>query len=287
MKHRARLALLGCLVLLLARAPAFAFGEDAGNPILDTFNIQLGTFFYGTGTTISLNGTASLNGATVSTGGTPIDLEHTLGVQNASRFRLDAYVRFTRHQRLRIMYFDASRSSSRTLDRTFTFGNATYPVGTTAYSQNGVSVTALSYEYDFIVGENFSLGAALGINRLNYNLAISATTFSPSNPSVPVYFNQKAAADGPLPLIGLSAIWRVTPAFYLTAIAQGLKVTVNPYSGTLQNYGMTANWQPLKNFGLGFGYDFFSLRAGVDGHNFNGNLNWRYSGPRVFFSASF
>jgi hypothetical protein len=90
-----------------------------------------------------------------------------------------------------------------------------------------------------------------------------------------------------MPLIGLSAIWRVTSWFYFTALAQGLKVTVNPYSGTLQNYGMTATWQPFKHFGVGGGYDYFSLRAGVNDPKFTGNLDWRYSGPRVFFSASF
>jgi hypothetical protein len=100
-------------------------------------------------------------------------------------------------------------------------------------------------------------------------------------------YNDKASGDGPMPMVGLAAIWRVTPWFYFTALAQGLKITINPYSGTLQNYGLTATWQPFTHFGFGGGYDYFSLRASVNSHDFNGNLDWRYNGPRVFFSASF
>jgi hypothetical protein len=203
------------------------------------------------------------------------------------RFRLDAYWRFTKHQRLRVMYFNADRSSTRTLDRTFTFGNVTYPVSASVTAHNGVSITALAYEYDFIVRENFSLGASIGIHNFNYSLGISGTAVSPTTAGMPVSFFERASADGPMPLIGLSAIWRITPSFYLTALAQGLKVTVNPYSGSLQNYGLTATWQPFRNFGVGAGYDYFLLRASVDSHTFNGRLDWRYSGPRVFLSASF
>jgi hypothetical protein len=279
-KHRAKPVLLCGLVLLLGKAPAFAFDSEPGNPILDRFNIDVGTFFYGTGTTISLNGT-------LGTVGTPIDVEHALGFRNANRFRLDAYWRITKHQRLRLMYFDANRHTGGTLDRTFTYGDDTFPVAATVSSQNNVRLTALSYEYDFIVRDNFSLGATLGIHNFNYSLSISATTTTPTAPYMPVAHYQKASADGPLPLIGMSAIWRLTPTFYFTALAQGLKVTVNPYSGALQNYGVTATWQPFKNFGVGGGYDYFLLTASADAHRFNGSLDWRYSGPRVFFSASF
>jgi hypothetical protein len=267
-------------VLLIGTVPAFASDENSGNPILDTFNLDVGTFFYGSGTTIELDGAFG-------TRGTSIDAERTLNLENASRFRLDAYWRFTKHQRLRLMYFNADRHVDHTLDRTFTYGDTTFPSGATVSTQNNVSIAALSYEYDFIVSKNFLLGASFGIHNFRYSLGISTTTTTPTAPNMPVSSYQNASADGPLPLIGLATIWRVTPWFYFTGIAQGLKVTVNPYSGTLQNYGFTANWQPFKHFGIGGGYDYFSMRASVNAHTFNGNLNWRYSGPRIFISGSF
>jgi hypothetical protein len=281
-KHCARHASFRLLVLLLGGTPAFAFAGDGGDPIRDEFNIDLGTFFYGSGTTISLNNTFTPNG----TAGTPIDAERALGFHDSKRFRLDAYWRFTKHQRIRVIYFDASREASKILEQTFTFGRYTFPVGAAATTQNNVSIAELAYEYDFLVRDNFSLGASIGIHNFDYSLGINAAT-TVAAPNMPTSISQTASADGPMPLIGLAAIWRVTPEVYFTGLAQGLKVTVNPYSGTLQNYGMTVTWQPFRHFGVGAGYDYFSLRAGVNAHTFNGDLDWNYSGPRVFVSGSF
>jgi hypothetical protein len=266
----------------MAAHAAFAFNSEAGNPILDRFNFNIGTFFYGSGTTMTLNGT--INGGAIQ--GTPINLEHELGFQDVNRFRVDAYWRFTAHQRLKFMYFQADRSAFRSLDRTIQYGNVTYPINASISAENKVWIGEFIYQYDFLVREHFSLGANIGIHNLSFGLRLTGTTTNGSN-NQSFTASQNASADGPLPLIGMSGIWRPSPKFYFTLLAQALKVTVNPYSGSLQNYGMTAVWQPFEHFGVGGGYDYFKLSASVDKTNFNGNLSWRYSGPRIFFNASF
>jgi hypothetical protein len=99
--------------------------------------------------------------------------------------------------------------------------------------------------------------------------------------------SQTGKVEGPLPMIGLAGIFRTNSKFYFTADFSALKITINPYSGSLLDLGGTAVWQPFRHFAVGAGYDFFKLSASVDAHRFNGNLDWRYSGPRVFVTASF
>ncbi len=271
-------ALSVCVLLLASRNVQAGFDSVANDPILDRYNIDLGTFFYGTGTTVTLNGSGRR--------GTPIDLEHQLGLGNATRFRLDAYWRFTAHQRLRFLYFDVNRFAYRSISEELHFGNTTFPVGAAVSSNNGISVTELLYQYDFFVRDNVSVGANFGIHNINFGLSLAATTTTPSK-TTPVSLYQKGSADGPMPLIGIAAIYRLTPSFYFTGGAQLLQITVNPYSGTLQDYAATAVWQSNKHVGVGVGYDFFRISAEVNADRFNGSLSWRYSGPRLFVSGSF
>jgi len=266
-------------VLVLFAPEALAFDSTAGNPILDRFSFDIGTYYFGSGTTVTLNGAYGERGL-------PVDAERDLGFKDTNRFRLDGYWRITAHQRLRFMYFKADRSSTKTLERTIQYGNYTYPLGASISAQNNVSSAALTYQYDFFVRDKVSLGANIGIHNLDYKLALSGSATGP-NGGHNQEASQSGSANGPLPLIGLGGIFRVNSKFYFTADLAALKVTVNPYSGSLLDFGGTVVWQPFTHFGVGAGYDFFKLSASVNAHSFNGNLDWRYSGPRVFLSASF
>ena len=270
---------LSALLLLLSTSPSLAFESIAGDPIFDRFNISIGTFFYTSGTQVTLNGAFG-------TRGVPVDLENQLGFKDVNRFRIDGYWRITTHQRLRFLYFDASRHSSKTISDTIHYGDTTFPIGATVSAKNKVTVGELAYEYDFFVRKNWSLGASLGIHNIDFGLRLSANTTTPTT-SQTQSLNQNASADGPLPMIGLAGIWRPKSWLYFTLGAQALKVTVNPYSGTLQDYSVSAVWQPTKHFGVGAGYDYFRMNTSVSKLSFNGDLGWRYSGARVFVSGSF
>lgn len=270
---------LWVLLFSMSASPSFAFQSIVGDPIFDRFNISVGTFFYTSGTQVTLNGAFG-------TRGVPVDLENQLGFKDVNRFRLDGYWRFTTHQRLRFMYFDATRHSTKTISQDIHYGDTTFPIGATVSARNKVTVGELVYEYDFLVRQKFSLGASFGIHNIDFGLRLSANTTTGTS-SQTQSLNQNASADGPMPLIGLAGIWRPESWLYFTVGAQALKVTVNPYSGTLQNYSLSAVWQPTKHFGVGAGYDYFRMNAGVSKFSFNGDLGWRYSGARVFLTGSF
>src|SRR5262245_445049 len=117
--RRLRLALPAAAVLLTAMAPALH--AEAGNPLNDRFSVAVGGFLLSTDTTIRVDG--SVPGS-----GTEIDAGRDLGLQDADRFRLDAYWRMTPRQKLRLMWFNTNAEGTRVSNREIEFNGETFPV---------------------------------------------------------------------------------------------------------------------------------------------------------------
>ena len=69
--------------------------------------------------------------------------------------------------------------------------------------------------------------------------------------------------------------------------AQYFALSIDDIDGSLQDYRGLVTWQPRKWLGVGLGYNRFTLDVDVDKDDFNGSLDWTYSGPMIFYSASF
>ena len=92
------------LVLMLSGS-----GAALADALDDTLSPSLGAFVLNTKTTVRADGSAG-TGLPVKVG-TPIDVEHQLGIGDRGSFRLDGYWRFLERHKIRVMYFDESRSS--------------------------------------------------------------------------------------------------------------------------------------------------------------------------------
>ena len=90
-------------------AVAPALHAEAGNPLTDRFSVSLGGFLLDTDTEIRVDGQTTATG-------TEIDAGRDLGLQDADRFRIDAYWRMTPRQKLRLMYFDTNAEGTRVID---------------------------------------------------------------------------------------------------------------------------------------------------------------------------
>ena len=96
-----------------------------------------------------------------------------------------------------------------------------------------------------------------------------------------------ASVAAPLPVIGLRGIWDLSNDFWLDVTAQYFALSIDDIDGSLQDYRVLVTWQPRKWLGVGLGYNRFTLDVDVDKDDFNGSLDWTYSGPMIFYSASF
>jgi hypothetical protein len=262
-----------CALIL---TPSLAAAE-AGNPLDDRFSLSLGTFLLDTSTELRIDGTSGR--------GTEIDAEQDLGLHNSDSFRIDGYWRFKERHKLRVLYFNSSRSNTHTIDRDITIRDTVFPVNAQIETHFGTRVGELAYEYAFVRRERYEIAATGGLHNLRFKLGVSAQQNNSSGGAAEA--SQNADADGPLPVIGLRGIWRLGKQWSLDAQAQFFRIKIDPYDGRLEDYTASVVWMPFPHVGLGAGYNEFVTRLDVSANQFEGRLRWRYGGARIFVTASF
>jgi hypothetical protein len=250
------------------------------DPLDDTLAVSLGAFVLSTKTTVRADGSAGA-GLPVEVG-TPIDVEHQLGMGDRSSFRLDGYWRFLERHKIRVMYFDVSRSAQKSISDEIIFRGQTYPVDTQVSSRLDTVVAELAYEYAFLRGEHYELAGSLGIHDLSFKLQLTAV-----GENLNVEQSGKASVNGPLPVIGLHYVWEFYPQWTLDAMFQFFALKFDQYDGNLQDYTATVFYMPWKNFGFGAGWNEFRTNVNISNSAYDGNLTWRYGGARLFFRASY
>ena len=266
-------ALPAAAVLLAAVAPAVH--AEAGDPLSDRFNIQLGGFLLSTETTLRVDGEFDQ--------GTEIDSERDLGLKDSDRFRIDAYWRIAPKHKIRLMYFDTSNSADKTLERTIEFNDTIYNVGLDVHAKTQTQVTELAYEYTFMKRETYDLSGSFGIHNLKFQTSLGGELNGNPLPNL----QNTAEANGPLPVLGLHGVWRFNDQFYIDAMVQYFQISFDQYDGSVTDLTASAVWQFTKHFGVGAGWNNFITKVDVDGDNFHGMLRWKYGGARIFVTASF
>jgi hypothetical protein len=267
-----RLRLPAAAALLAAVTPAVH--AEAGNPLNDRFNLQLGGFLLSTETKLRVDGALR---------GTEIDTERDLGLKDSDRFRFDGYWRITPRQKIRVMYFETNQSATRTLDREIIYDDTVYPVNLEVRAATKTQVTELAYEYTFMKRDMYDLSGSFGIHNLKFQSSLEGELNGQPLPNL----SNTSEANGPLPVLGLHGVWRFNDQFYIDAMIQYFSISYDVYDGSVTDYTASAVWQFSKHFGIGAGWNNFVTKVDVDGDSFNGRLRWRYGGARIFVTASF
>jgi hypothetical protein len=266
-------AILGCVV---AASPAKAGGTDL---LSDPFFLSLGGYLVDSDTRMRVDGKGGEQG-------TPIDWERTFGGGDVTRFRVDAQWRFADRHKLRVMWFNSDRSASRTVEREIDWGDETFPVGAKVKGEIKYDIYELAYEYAFFKRETYEISGSIGAYYAQWDASLSATI---TNPDGSNQRNAKgdASLDAPLPVLGLRGQWALPYDLSIDVSGQWFAVSLDQYSGNLQDYRGTLTWQPKPWLGIGLGYDWFSAHGDADSDSFHGNLDWTFQGPMLYYSASF
>jgi hypothetical protein len=266
-------------VAALALPPARAHAEDAPDLLQEPFLISLGSYAIDADTRMRVDGEAGQQG-------TKVDWEKTFGGGGVTRFRVDGQWRFAERHKLRALWFNSDRSEQRTIDRDIDWGDETFPVGARVKGEIGYDIYELAYEYAFLKRETWELSASIGAYYANWEASLSATVTDPDT-STERRIRGDADLAAPLPVLGARFQWNLSHGLWLDVSGQWFAVSVNEYSGNLQNYRGALTWQPRKWLGLGIGYDWFSANGEVDSSDFRGDLNWTYQGPMLYYSVAF
>lgn len=242
------------------------------------FQISLGTFTNDSELTIRADGE--------STGGTTIDWGETFGDIDGTKFRLDGYWRMNDRHHLRFMYTENSTSRTRTLDRDIEWNGETIPVNASVTSEFGFMVAELAYEYDFSKQEDRELVLSFGVHYTKFEAGLTGTYNTPMGGGTATV-GSDASVKAPLPVFGARGMWPLGGNFYLDGQVQYFALAMDDYDGSIFNYRAAVIWQPKQWFGIGAGYDSFSIDVDVEGDRLTGTLDWTYSGPQVFFNFAF
>ena len=243
------------------------------NLLDDPFSISLGTFVLNNDMQIELDGSATGTG-------TQVDWQSEFGGGDVSRFRLEGAWRFAERHKVRAMWFDYSRSKTRTIDEEINWGDVTFPLSASVSSDVSFSILEIAYEYAFLRRENFELAGSFGVHQASFEAKLSSNV---NNTQI----GDKAEFTAPLPVFGVRALWHAGGDFWIDAIAQYFSLSYEEYDGSILDTRLGVLWQPKRWLGLGVGYNRFKVNFAMDGKRFNGDLEWSYDGPQVFYNASF
>jgi hypothetical protein len=208
------------------------------DPLDDRFALSIGAFILSTNTTVRADGSAGA-GLPVEVG-TPIDVERQLGISDRTSFRLDGYWRFFERHKIRVMYFDESRSAQKNLTDEIVFRGQTYPVNTQVSTRFDTGVAELAYEYAFLRGEHYELAGSVGIHDLSFKLQLTAV-----GQTVNQQESARADVDGPLPVLGVHYVWEFHPRWSLDAMFQFFALKYQQYDGNLQDYNASVFYMGL------------------------------------------
>jgi hypothetical protein len=263
------------LVLFL---PCAAFADDRG-PLDQDFQLSLGGFFVSTDTDMRLDGQASLTG-------TDIDWEHDLDLQDKDRFRADAFWRFADNHKVRFMYFENNRSSTKTLSRQVDYGDVSFPVNATVEAELNTQIIELAYEYAFLKRDTIELSGSIGIHNVNMSAALRGS-ITAGNSGASAQAKEEGSLKGPLPVLGLHVLWNMGGHFYLEGLTQYFQVQSGGIDGRLTDNKIGVTWFPAKQVGVGVGYNQFITTVDVDKNAFDGRLRMSYGGALAYLTVGF
>ena len=244
----------------------------------ETFNLNLGVFFSAIDSSI---------GAGVNNVGIDVDLEEALGLDTSTTaFRIDAFWRFTDNKRHRFdfSWFDIKRDSSKTLSKDIEIGGEVFPIGTTLESTLDFKIFKGSYSYSFFQDDRFDFGVSLGLYVIPIEYDFKSTT------------GQRQEADSitaPLPVIGLRGDFAITPKLFLKSYIDMFYLELDDYEGHIWNFHVALEYNVFKNVGFGLGFDHLEVDVeahkdtDIPGVNFNGNINFLYTGVLIYTKIYF
>ncbi len=242
--------------------------------------MSLGTFIVNSEPTVELNGTTIK--------GDKVNFDQAIGGSDVTRIRLDGAWRFgdTDRHRLKGFVFDASRHRKDTLDRDIEWGDDLYPINAKVDFSFRFTMVELAYEYEFLKRDKYEVGASFGVYYATFESELKAKA-AESGGTLDTDLSRTASVDAPLPVFGLQGMWELPHDLWFNLSGQFFSLTIDEYSGSVQDYRAVLTWQPRKWAGIGLGYDRFKVNVDVDKSNFHGSLDWSYDGPMIFYNASF
>ena len=188
-----------------------------------------------------------------------------------------ASARLAERWRLEFEYSSLHRDAAWSINRTLTWGDRTFTVGTAVASEFNSDVFRFSGGYSFVKNNVAELGVALGLHATDFSLSLGAAGIG----------TQRSDLIAPLPTIGLYGAYAITPRWMLSGRADYFSFNVDNYSGSLVNFTAGVDYRFTRSLGVGLGYRHVEYELSATRSRFTGDINYRFSGPLLYLNGSF
>lgn len=265
-------------LLALGLASTSALAQQS--PALDRFNLAVGGFYSGNGTTIGASDrTRQFYGQT--------NLENDLGFEkHKSEPRVRLNVLLGDHQGFSFDYYRIDRSSGRTLSSSLSYGGNTYNAMATVRGKLDFDFGSAAYRWWFGTGSSvFGLGIGAAYYKVDAGISGLASVSGSENASVQASSDYRENAWAPELQLG----WRhaFNPQWRIYATASGVKKNGGTLSGHIYNASLGLEWYPWQNLGFGAEYGINRIRLRDNRRNYLANLDLQNDGPSLFVRFRF
>lgn len=224
--------------------------------------------------------------------GDTISLEDTLGLEEGKAVLWGGLVwHMSRRNFLEFEYFQLNRSGSvGALTEAFQIGDSVVQVGARSDTTVDVDIGRITYGFYFVDKEKLDVAVKGGIHWLELDAGITlsgAVSNVETGEQIQGSVTEGGSIGAPLPHVGLSLNYAITPKVVTRAQALLFGAGVEQYSGFLLDLGFDFIYSPFKHFGFGGGLRYFDLRLKADDGKFSGEFDYGYWGPTLFLVGKF
>jgi hypothetical protein len=277
---------------VLLAASALALGNSNVNAIeqwQNGFDIRAGYMSANNDTTIELSGERNKG---------EIDLEDVFDLdEDADSARAGIAWRFKDRHELSVDIYQLNRDGSNTARADFDFTSSggdfvEVEAGAKFKTEINFDIYDITYGYSFIITDRHHLAVSAGLYWMDMDVAldgeasgkvkVNGEELEPGDASV----SNRSDISAPMPLLGGLYEYAVTPSWTVGTHARYFDITVDPYSGSILNLDLSTTYS-FETFYFGAGYTWVDINVQIDDNSWNGSLDWKFEGPRLFIGARF
>lgn len=230
----------------------------------ETLMINLGGVVDRFDTTIRLDGTSGR--------GSEVNLEKNGAQRTVQSFTASGTWRFLSRNRIDIAYFGSnSRSNTRQTDRDFTIDGEVIAAGASLSTEAKSQIFSADYRFSFIKTDALEFAGLIGVYGGYFKFDVNAVGNVSGTTKT---FTTSASTPVPLPLIGLTVDWYVTPRWRISGNVEGLKAKIGDVDGSIFMAGVGTDYMLTRNLGLGLSFYYTNLNVDVSKSSFNGKIGW-------------
>lgn len=183
--------------------------------------------------------------------GTTLDAEDQLGLDDEDTVsRVELGWRFAPRHQFSAGYFDLSRDARTLTEAEFQVGNVIFPQGIAVATDFELSLVDFSYSYSLVQTDRFELAPLVGLYWMDFDVSIASESIG---------LREEDSEQFPLPTVGVSAIYQLSPEWRIRGRAQYFSFSYDDYKGEIVEFGAALEWSAWSRFRLGAGYSRIDL----------------------------